>query len=580
MVVKVQKSSLFRYFHTGEGFFFCIKDKVLIDPACGTSGFLVAASEYLKENRKQEVFFKCQNKDHYMNHMFHGFDMDRTMEYTKIKDINEYVSQSVNPMKTPDQIFEMYSVPIYETGHPEYLRGDEIASNKVVVQKNDVLLCKINPRINRVWVVADESENMNIASSEWIVIRNSEYNPEYLAWYFRTPRFQKLMVSEMTGIGGSLTRAQPKAVAEYPVPVLKREKQDEIVKVLNKISGVISNRKRELQKLDELIKARFVEMFGNPDINEKKWNEYKMEQLCEVGSSKRIYQNDQSLTGIPFLRISDLVSEMTGIGGSLTRAQPKAVAEYPVPVLKREKQDEIVKVLNKISGVISNRKRELQKLDELIKARFVEMFGNPDINEKKWNEYKMEQLCEVGSSKRIYQNDQSLTGIPFLRISDLVNRMDTGSKDCDLFIPEELFGKLKKQGVVPVSGDILLTARGTLGRCYIIQDEDEFYFQDGMITWLSKYDERITPLYISYLFEMPGFRKQIDSLQAGSTVAYLSISMTKKLNVMTLPIELQEQFSDFVKQVDKSKVVELIAKNMSLLLRSGLDILIIREVMR
>ena len=79
---------------------------------------------------------------------------------------------------------------------------------------------------------------------------------------------------------------------------------------------------------------------------------------------------------------------------------------------------------------------------------------------------------------------------------------------------------------------------------------------------------------------MPGFRKQIDSLQAGSTVAYLSISMTKKLNVMTPPIELQEQFSDFVKQVDKSKVVELIAKNMSLLLRSGLDILIIREVMR
>ena len=54
-------------------------DEIICDPACGTSGFLVAASEYLKENRKQEVFFKCQNKDHYMNHMFHGFDMDRTM---------------------------------------------------------------------------------------------------------------------------------------------------------------------------------------------------------------------------------------------------------------------------------------------------------------------------------------------------------------------------------------------------------------------------------------------------------------------------------------------------------------------
>ena len=53
---------------------------------------------------------------------------------------------------------------------------------------------------------------------------------------------------------------------------------------------------------------------------------------------------------------------------------------------------------------------------------------------------------------------------------------------------------------------------------------------------------------------MPGFRKQIDALQAGSTVAYMSISMTKKLNIIVPPIELQNQFADFVKQVDKSKV--------------------------
>ena len=54
-------------------------DEVICDPACGTSGFLVSASEYLKENRKEEVFFNKQNKTHYMNDMFHGFDMDRTM---------------------------------------------------------------------------------------------------------------------------------------------------------------------------------------------------------------------------------------------------------------------------------------------------------------------------------------------------------------------------------------------------------------------------------------------------------------------------------------------------------------------
>lgn len=207
------------------------------------------------------------------------------MEYTKIKDINEYVGESINPTKTPDTMFEMYSVPIYETGHPEYLRGDEIASNKVIVRKNDVLLCKINPRINRVWVVADESEYQNIASSEWIVIRNSEYNPEFLAWYFRNPKFKKLMTSEVTGIGGSLTRAQPKAVAEYPVPVLEREKQDSIVRVLNKVDGVIKARQDELNKLDELIKARFVELFGNPVINDKGWDTDSCKNLMsKIGS--------------------------------------------------------------------------------------------------------------------------------------------------------------------------------------------------------------------------------------------------------------------------------------------------------
>ena len=185
------------------------------------------------------------------------------MEYTKIKTINEYKSEIINPAKHPDEVFEMYSVPIYETGHPEYLRGHEIGSSKVIVKKNDILLCKINPRINRVWVVADESEHQNIASSEWIVIRNHQYNPDFLAWYFRSPGFKQRMLSALTGIGGSLTRAQPKTVAEYPVPVVKRDRQDEIVINLNRVSNIIQMRRQELKELDKLIKARFVEIFGN-----------------------------------------------------------------------------------------------------------------------------------------------------------------------------------------------------------------------------------------------------------------------------------------------------------------------------
>ena len=228
------------------------------------------------------------------------------MEYTKLKCINQYKSESINPAKTPDTVFEMYSVPIYETGHPEFLRGDEIASNKAVVQKNDILLCKINPRINRVWVVSDESDKMNIASSEWIVIRNSEYNPEFLAWYFRTPKFQKLMTSEVTGIGGSLTRAQPKCVAEYPVPVLDRVKQDEIVAILNKCKFVIESRKQELDALDDLIKARFVEMFGDPSTNPKGYPVKVLPEIAEYWNGLTYKPEDVADEGTIVLRSSNI----------------------------------------------------------------------------------------------------------------------------------------------------------------------------------------------------------------------------------------------------------------------------------
>ncbi|MBP3663689.1 MAG: restriction endonuclease subunit S, partial [Tyzzerella sp.] len=241
-------------------------------------------------------------------------------------------------------------------------------------------------------------------------------------------------------------------------------------------------------------------------------------------------------------------------GTTRKRISRKNLGNVELNVPPIEVQREIVNRLDRLVCVIESSQKELQLLDELIKARFVEMFGDPEFNNMGWKTEILGNLCSVGSSKRIYQNEQSTEGVPFLRISDLVNRMDTGKLTCDLYIPEQRFDELLEQELVPEEGDILLTARGTLGRCYIVQSEDKFYFQDGMISWLSDFSDSITALYISCLFEMPGFRKQIDGLQAGSTVAYLSISMTKKLLVMLPPIEVQKQFADFIEQVDKSKV--------------------------
>ena len=229
------------------------------------------------------------------------------------------------------------------------------------------------------------------------------------------------------------------------------------------------------------------------------------------------------------------------------------LGKLPINLRPVEEQRQIATTLDKIDDLIAKRRQQLDKLDELVKSRFIEMFGEPENNNKAWPVKSLDKLCTVGSSKRVYQSEQSFEGVPFWRISDLVSKIDTGTVDSALFISEIKYTELKRAGLVPVTGDILVTSRGTLGRCYIIQDEDCFYFQDGMISWLSNYSEEITPLYLQYLFTMSGFRKQIGNTQAGSTVAYLSIAMLKKLQVMVPDKALQEQFAAFVAQTDKSK---------------------------
>ena len=243
-----------------------------------------------------------------------------------------------------------------------------------------------------------------------------------------------------------------------------------------------------------------------------------------------------------------------GRGATFKEISKQIVSNIEIDVPPIEQQKRAVNQLEKANAIIRLRKQQLQKLDELVKARFIELFGDSEFNTMQWPTKKLSELCAVSSSKRVYQNEQSTEGVPFLRISDLNERIDNVKNAPELFIPINKYNELKENGLVPTEGDILVTSRGTLGRCYIVRPEDEFYFQDGMISWLSDLNSQITSVYLSQLFAMSGIQKQIASLQAGSTVAYLSITMLKKLNIMLPPLDRQEQYATFVEQTDKSKV--------------------------
>jgi type I restriction enzyme S subunit len=103
--------------------------------------------------------------------------------------LGEFVAKQTKgiiPRQEPNARFELYSVPSYDRGLPEIVTGAEIGSNKQVEREGTVLLCKINPRINRSWVVTSYSLHTKIASTEWITFPpNDQFHPKYLAFYLR-----------------------------------------------------------------------------------------------------------------------------------------------------------------------------------------------------------------------------------------------------------------------------------------------------------------------------------------------------------------------------------------------------------
>ena len=157
--------------------------------------------------------------------------------------------KSIDPRKTPDKVFELWSIPAYEAGKPELLQGSDIGSSKKAVYPDDILLSRIIPHIRRVWVVKENpNKRCQIASTEWIVFSSSEVIPEFLRGVLMSDAFHIRFMQTITGVGGSLSRANLSAVADIQIPLPPLEVQREIVaeiegyqKVIDGARAVIDN---------------------------------------------------------------------------------------------------------------------------------------------------------------------------------------------------------------------------------------------------------------------------------------------------------------------------------------------------
>ena len=180
------------------------------------------------------------------------------------------------------------------------------------------------------------------------------------------------------------------------------------------------------------------------------------------------------------------------------------------------------------------------------KSRFVEMFGDG-----RFPMVAVGDVFTVKGPKRIHKEEWTSEGVPFYRVSNLSDLLEGRETSSDNYISRQRFEALQAERQVPTTGDVLVTARGTLGRCYVVKPNDEFYFQDGMITWLSDRSERITLPYFLQAVQSQAFKRQYEGKSSGTTVAYMTIGQLAKYKLPLPPLSLQREFAAFVAKVDK-----------------------------
>ena len=240
-----------------------------------------------------------------------------------------------------------------------------------------------------------------------------------------------------------------------------------------------------------------------------------------------------------------------GTGSTFKAINKTTLDGIEIPCPSIEKQKNIAKLIIEIKTSIQYKKAELFALNELVKSRFIEMFGDIRISSIFPN-IALENFAQIGSSKRVHAADYVESGVPFYRSKEIIELGNGQEPSVELFISKKQYESIKKTNGVPCKGDILMSAVGTIGKMWIVDGRKDFYYKDGNI--ISIHSEETNPIYLK-----EALANLIDDFKsanvAGSAYSALTIVKLKKMTVPMPPMSIQNEFADFVKLIDKSKFI-------------------------
>lgn len=295
---------------------------------------------------------------------------------------------------------------------------------------------------------------------------------------------------------------------------------------------------------------------GNGDLNVKYYNgKFDAYQRTYI-----IESIDKSVLSVPYLYffLDKYVETLRyeAIGGVIKYIKLGNLTEAQIPLLSLEEQAKVVCEIDKANDLISLRKQQLQKLDELVKARFVELFGDPVSNSFGLNTKPMTDICEIidGDRGKNYPTTDDFSNDGYCLFLNAKNVTSDGfSFENCMFITKDKDETLRKGKLS--RGDVVLTTRGTIGNLAFYTDEipyEHVRINSGMVILRMK-QELIDEVYFIEHFKMQ-LSDIMSKIASGSAQPQLPISTMNKIQILIPEMVQQREFADFVKQTDKSKL--------------------------
>ena len=217
-----------------------------------------------------------------------------------------------------------------------------------------------------------------------------------------------------------------------------------------------------------------------------------------------------------------------------------------------DRQSKIINILGKCEKIINVRQKEIEKLDNLVKARFVEMFNETNAN---WEEVTIADICKdmrTGPFGSALHHDEFVDeGIFVLGIDNAVENKFSYNRM--RYITEEKYEKLKRYTVHP--GDVIITIMGTVGRSAVIPEDMPKAINTKHLACLTPDTNIVDSYFLVNVFQVhPLIRKQLESQSKGAIMNGLNLTIIKGLKFRLPPLELQKKFVIFYNQINKSKV--------------------------